>query len=93
VPINEEYFQKRPSLSILFDTLNANEEAIEIYKFIANNRHYTIDRGIGMGADISIAPDMLKLIERAKTKGIDIERYENYCIEFIRRQSKLEQAQ
>lgn len=45
-----------------------------------------------MGADVTIAPDMIKIKERGVDKGIDILSYEEYVKTFIYRQGKLEQS-
>ena len=91
VPINEEYFLKRPSISKTLKSPEASENVREIYSFILQNRHYTVNRGVGMGMDVSVAPDMDKLDRRAKKKDIDIDRYEDYCFYFISKQSEIEQ--
>lgn len=91
IPINEEYLIKRPSIANTLIVPEHSEEVAEIYNFIIQNRHYTVNRGLGMGMDVSIAPDMIKLSSRAKTRGIDIDRYEEYCFLFISKQSQLEQ--
>jgi hypothetical protein len=91
VPINAEYYEKRPSLITAFTRPKCGETALEVYMFISENRHYTINRGAGMGMDVSVAPDMIKLAQRAEKRGIDIDRYETYCYEFIKKQSEYEQ--
>ena len=44
-----------------------------------------------MGADIAIAPDMLKFKEAGDIEGIDIYRYKDHCFDFINKQGTLEQ--
>jgi len=44
-----------------------------------------------MGMDIAIAPDMLKLKEVGDIEGIEIYRYKKHCVDFVSRQTKLEQ--
>ena len=91
VPINNEYYEKRPSLITALTRPECGETALEVYMFISENRHYTINRGIGMGMDVSVAPDMIKLEQRAEKRDIDIDRYETYCYKFIAKQSEYEQ--
>lgn len=58
--------------------------------FLLENQHYTVNRGGGMGLDVAIAPDMLKLKEAGDIEGIEIYRYKKYCTTFVAKQSELE---
>lgn len=91
IPINEEYYNKRPSIKEGLVVPKHSEEAREVYIFLMENQHYTVNRGGGMGMDIAISPDMLKLKEVGDIEGIDIYRYKKHCIDFVGRQTKLEQ--
>jgi hypothetical protein len=91
IKINEEYFKKWTSVAKAFIRPEHSEEVVEIYNFIIKNSHYTVNRGVGLGMDVSVAPDMDKLERRASKKGIDIDRYEDYCIMFVNKQSEREQ--
>lgn len=44
-----------------------------------------------MGADVVIAPDMMKIKQRGLDIGVDILPYEDYIKTFIYKQGKLEQ--
>lgn len=84
------YYKSRPSITEGLLSPLASKEAIEIYSFITENAHYTVNRGGGMGMDVAIAPDMLKLKAIGDIEGIDIYRYKNYCNSFVSKQGKLE---
>jgi hypothetical protein len=62
-----------------------------VYRFIVKASIYTIDKGVGMGLDVAIAPDILKVNELGKEKGIDIFLFEEYMDDFVSIKSKLEQ--
>ena len=91
MPINQSYYEKRPSIKEGLTSPLCSEEVLEIYEFIVENRHYTVNRGVGMGADVAVAPDMLKLKEVGDIEGVDIHRYKTYCFDFVTHQTKLEQ--
>lgn len=67
------------------------DNVFEIYRFIVENSHYTINRGVGMGADIAIAPNMIKIKKIAEEEGIEIYKYKNFFIDFIDKKTKQEQ--
>jgi hypothetical protein len=88
-----EYWEKRPSLIEAFKKPKASDEAIEIYNFICKASIYTVDKGVGMGMDVTIAPDILKIDQLGQKMGIDIFKYEEYCQDFIAQKSEQEQKQ
>jgi len=65
--------------------------ADEVYRFIVKASIYTIDKGVGMGLDVAIAPDILKVNELGKERGINIFLFEEYLDDFVSIKSKLEQ--
>ena len=46
-----------------------------------------------MGADAILAPDILKIDELGKKKGIDIFQYEEHCNDFIAQKAEQEQKE
>ena len=87
----EKYYLDRPTLQEALKRPNSSEESIEIYNFICKSSIYTIDKGVGMGVDVAIAPDILKIDNLGIKMGIDIFKYESYCEDFISRKSEQEQ--
>ena len=90
VPLNEEYYKKRPSIVDALSEPKNSEISKEVYHFIRDTSHYTINRGGGMSPDMAIAPDILKFNEVAKLKGIEIMPYENFCNMFVYKKTKHE---
>jgi hypothetical protein len=98
VPINEEYFSKRPSIAKTFIRPKHSEEIAEIYNFIIENSIYAETRIIGFSSmagtelrEVPVAPKIDIWRENAKIIDIDIDRYKDHCFLFIRKQSEREQ--
>ncbi len=56
--------------------------------FIIENHHYSVNVGTGMGVDMAVAPDMLKLKAVGDIEGVEIYRFKRYCQSFINKQSE-----
>ncbi len=90
MPINEGYYERYPSIRDGLVSPRASEDVLILYNFILENQHLTINRGVGMGSDIAIAPDMLKIKEVGEIEGLDVYRYKKYFHSFVYRNTKLQ---
>lgn len=90
--INESFFERNPEFLQDIQRPIASEEAIEIFELIKENP-YTINRNVGMGLDITLAPDMVKICQIGDKEGIDLYTYKDYFKLFINLQRKQEEKQ
>lgn len=90
--INEDFFKRNPEFLENIKRPIASFEAIEIFEIIQDNP-YTINRNVGMGLDIPLAPDMVKISEIGKQEGLDLYPYKEYFKLYINMQRKQEDKQ
>lgn len=89
--INEQYYERYPSIRDGLMSPTVSHEAVEIYNFIAENQYSTINIGGGMGTTIAVAPNMIDFIKLGDYDGIDAYRYKKYIIDFINKKTELQQ--
>jgi len=90
MPIDSGYYERYPSIRDGLISPRATENAITIYKFILENQHLTKDKGVGMGSDIAIAPDMLEIRDVGLEEGLDVYRYKKFFQSFVYKNTKLQ---
>ena len=90
--IDSLFFQRNPEfLEDLKEPLSS-VEAKEIFELIKENP-YTINRGAGMGTDIVISPDMVKICQIGEKEGLDLYPYKEFFKLYVYKQRESEQKQ
>lgn len=90
--INDDFFNRNPEFLKGLKAPEVSDEAREIYEFISDNP-YTINRGVGMGIDVTVAPDMSKILPLGKEAGIDVYTYKEFFSMYVNKQRKIEEKQ
>lgn len=88
--IDDIFYKQNPEMLKAITPPKSSDDAREIYNFITENP-YTINRGVGMGADVTIAPDMSKIIIVADKEGIDAYTYKDFFLMFVNKQREEEE--
>lgn len=90
--IDKNFYDRNPEFLENIKQPIASQEALEIFELIKENP-YTINRNVGMGLDVTISPDMVKICQIGEKEGIDLYTYKDYFHIFVNLQRDKEQKQ
>lgn len=90
--IDSLFFQRNPEFLEDLKEPFSSVEAKEIFELIKENP-YTINRGVGMGTDIIISPDMVRICQIGEREGIDLYPYKEFFKLYVYKQRESEQKQ
>ena len=90
--LDDSFWKENPEFLENIKQPVASFDAIQIFELIKENP-YTINRNVGMGLDVTISPDMVKICQIGEREGVELYTYKEYFKMYVNLQREQEQKQ